>query len=450
MIMERGKRARAWLLCTGVLLLSVFVAVVFVGHLPPSQARTPLVAGVDKMTSLEEEAAGPTAVRSGELLTFTASYTAFLPAVFHDFTYAYLTVAKSAFPTTVSTEPGQVVTYTVTIKNEGDSTATLKTVHDTLPPGFTFDKMTTGSDVGDLPDKTTGTITWSGSWDMPPGAQKRLIYRVFPSQTPGTYTNAVNVTAQDANLPQQPASAAVTVQAPFLLQENFNAGIARWTPFLNHHRLELGQWYWGQGDGTIGSGALTHDCCSGPTGKVASDAVMMYLQPGAQDWTNYRVEANMLLRGGVDNQGNPEPKTGDPIGFWIRGHYQDSPYESQWISGYYVIIVGRSTSATHFVRIAKMQQPGDCDACLKPERMYNFDNPLWKARSVDLPGPFEHYRWYNLAVEVRGANIKVYLDGQLVLDWTDPTLPYLSGTIGFKVHETQTASFDDVVVTPLP
>ena len=97
-----------------------------------------------------------------------------------------------------------------------------------------------------------------------------------------------------------------------------------------------------------------------------------------------------------------------------------------------------------------MQEPGDCDACLKPYRMYNFNNPLVKVRSADLPGGFEHYRWYTLAVEVRDANIKVYVDNALVLDWTDPTLPYLSGTVGFKVHETQTASFDDVRVTPLP
>ncbi|MEJ2207777.1 MAG: hypothetical protein P8129_01915 [Anaerolineae bacterium] len=81
--------------------------------------------------------------------------------------------------------------------------------------------------------------------------------------------------------------------------------------------------------------------------------------------------------------------------------------------------------------------------------MYNFDNPMVKARSEDLPGPFEHYRWYSLAVEVRGANIKVFLEGVLVLDWTDPVLPYLSGTVGFKVHETKTATFDDVIVTPL-
>jgi hypothetical protein len=82
--------------------------------------------------------------------------------------------------------------------------------------------------------------------------------------------------------------------------------------------------------------------------------------------------------------------------------------------------------------------------------MYNFDNAIPKARSVDLPGAFAHNRWYKLAVEVRGANIKVYLDDQLVVEWTDLTLPYLSGTVGFAVFRSQTASFDDVIVRALP
>jgi len=87
---------------------------------------------------------------------------------------------------------------------------------------------------------------------------------------------------------------------------------------------------------------MTHNCCSGPTGKVAAEALIMYLQFGAQEWTNYRVETKMLLRGGVDTRGNPDPDGGDPIGLWIRGHYQDSDLESQWVSGYYVTLVGRA------------------------------------------------------------------------------------------------------------
>jgi uncharacterized repeat protein (TIGR01451 family) len=441
MIVEKGKKFRAWLFWSGVIPVCIFVAVLFAVHLPLSQALAPSTAGSDLSAGLWQESTG---VSSGESVTQTI----FLPLIYSNFTFAHLSLVKSAFPASVIVGSGQVVTYTVTIVNEGDTTGKLLAVNDALPAGFTFLEMAPGSDVIALPVGVAGTISWSGPWTMAPGQQLRLVYRVTPSETPGQYINSVSITAQDATLPLQPASVEIVVQPPVLLQEAFDNGIDLWTPFLNHHRLEPGQWYWGAGDGYRASGALTHDCCTGE--KVASDAVMMYLQPGAEDWTNYRVETRMLLRGGVDNRGNPEPNTGDPIGLWIRGHYQDSPYESQWISGYYVVLVGRAGSVSHFVRIAKIQEPGDCDACDKPERMYNFDNPIAKIRSEDLPGPFEHFRWYKLAVEVRDANIKVYLDDALVLDWTDPTLPYLSGTVGFKVHETQTASFDDMIVTPLP
>jgi hypothetical protein len=340
-----------------------------------------------------------------------------------------------------------VVTYTVTIRNEGDTTGSLSTVSDLLPTGFSYQAMAPGSDLG-APAVSDQALTWSPAIPLAPGDQKRVIYRVSPSQSDGQHTNRVSITAQAARVPEEPAEATVTVQKTTLLQDDFDGGIGQWTAFLNHHRLEPGQWTWGGSDGRGASGALTHDCCVGD--KVASDALMMYLGPGSENWTNYRVETWMLLTGGVDNQGNPEPNSGDPIGLWVRGHYQDSTDESQWVSGYYVVLVGKSDSATHLVRIAKMQQPGDCDACLKPYRMYNFDNPIVKAQSVDLPGPFAHQQWYKLAVEVHDATIRVYLDGQPVLTWTDPLLPYLSGTVGFKVHETRTASFDDILVTPLP
>jgi len=443
MITER-RESKAWLFWTALLLLSVFVAVAFVSRLEPSQALTsPLAKG---------HAAAPLGAGIEGKITYTDVITSYsyLPAVFNDFAYAHLTLSKTAFPATFLAAAGKVVTYTVTIKNEGDTAGTLLTVSDTLPAGFSFLSMAPGSDPSSAPAVNGSQLTWSGSWAMAPGQQRQLIYRVTASQTPGEYTNRVTCTAANAQVPAQPAQATVTVQPAILMQEDFNLGISRWTPFLNYHRLEEGQWYWGQNDGVGGSGALSFDSTAGPTGKVAGDGLMMYLQPGAQEWTNYRVEIKFYNTGGVTNQGVPEPNSGDPLGLWIHGHYQDSEDESAWVSGYYVVVVGKSTSANHFVRIAKMQEPGDCDACLKPYRMYNFNNPLMKIESDLIPGPLEHYRWYNLAVEVRGANIKVYLENQLVLEWTDPILPYLSGTVGFKTHEAQINSFDDVLVTPLP
>jgi hypothetical protein len=309
--------------------------------------------------------------------------------------------------------------------------------------------MAPGSDVAADPTGTTGLIRWAGPFNIAGGGQLRLIYKVRANETPGQYTNLANVEALVGGPPAGPASAVVTVRPSILLEEHFDDGISRWTEFLNHPRLAAGQWYWGSTDGVGGSGAAVQDALAVP-GKVAADGLLMYLGEGAQEWTNYRVEMKMMLTGGVDGSGNFLPETGDPIGFWVRGHYQDSEYEAQWVSGYYVVLVGASNRQVHHVRIAKMQQPGDCDACLKPYRMYNFDNPMQKAQSENLAGPFEHYRWYHLAVEVRDANIKVFVDNQMVLEWTDPLLPFLSGTIGFKTHETKDAIFDDVIVTPLP
>lgn len=426
----------------GVLGLAALVAVAWAGHSPPSQAASP--SGAVAARAQVDEAASPGEMQASEPVT----YTVFLPSLLNGFEAAWLEVTKTVSPTTLVVNGAEVVTYTVTITNSGGSTGTLLSVVDTLPPGFIFSEMADGSHVTARPEGTTGPITWSGSWSLAPDQVLRLIYRVIPSQVPGWYTNEVSVTAAAARVPQEPAEATLQILPAVLMEEGFESGIGRWTPFLNHRRLEPGQWYHGPGDGYLGSGGLTHDCCTGT--KVASDALMMYLQPGAEDWTNYRVETKLYLTGGVTKDGDPEPNSGDPIGLWIRGHYQDSEYESQWVSGYYVVLVGKSDSDSHFVRLAKMQQPGDCEACLKPYRMYNFDNPMFKARSADLPGPFEHHRWYTLAVEVRGANIQVSLDGQPVLDWTDPLLPYLSGTVGLKVHETKTATFDDIIVTPLP
>ena len=434
---NRLRGSGLWLFGLGVLLLAAVLAVAWQGDAPPSQAAPP-AAGLP----VEER------VPAGRLLAAEpVTYTTFLPSILSSFEPAWLGVEKMVFPASFVVNQAELVTYTVTISNGGDTTGSLLSIVDTLPAGFTFDTMAPGSDIAAPPLGTTGPITWFGPWTMEPGQEKTLIYRVIPAALAGQYVNEVSVTAQAAHVPAEPARATVEIRPAILMSDSFNAGIAGWTAFLNHHRLEPGQWYFGPGDGYQGTGGLTHDCCTGT--KVASDALMMYLQPGAQDWTDYRVETKLYLTGGVANDGTLEPNSGDPIGLWIRGHYQDSELESQWVSGYYVVIVGKATSETHFVRIAKMQQPGDCEACLKDYRMYNFDNPMFKARSADLPGPFEHYRWYTLAVEVEGADFRVYLDGQLVLTWTDPLLPFLSGTVGFKVHETKTASFDDIIVTPL-
>jgi hypothetical protein len=285
---------------------------------------------------------------------------------------------------------------------------------------------------------------------MAPDQQRRLIYRVTPSQTEGQYTNAVNVTAQQAFVPVQPAVATVTVEKGILLEDHFENGMDRWTRFTNYWRVkDPNQWYGEMGDGVNDSGAATHDCYVGT--QVADDALLMYLGEGAEQWTDYRVETKMLLRGGCDEEGGLLPGGGYPIGLWVRGQYEPSDTRAQWVTGYYVVVGGGYGGKHHYVRLSQIQTATDCreQACENPENLYNFNNTYLLTETTGLEGEFSRWVWHTLVVEVRGARIQVWLDGEAVIDYTDDKEPFLTGTVGFKTFKSQTASFDDIIVTPL-
>ncbi len=241
---------------------------------------------------------------------------------------------------------------------------------------------------------------------------------------------------------QTPDSIQIKDQAPaeqsVLLAEDFDDGISRWTKFLNYWRLTEAQWYWGQNDGIGGSGAADHACCADPAHE-AEDAVLMYLGEGAESWTDYRIEAKLNLHQGLG-----------PVGLWVRGQYEPSDIRCQWMTGYYVVVGGRATADYHTVKISQMQTATDCwsAACDNPENLYCFNNPHEMA-SVQMPGPLTREAWHTLMVEVRGANIKVWFDGEPSLDFSDPKEPFLIGTVGLKSYKADWISYDDIVVTPL-
>lgn len=113
-----------------------------------------------------------------------------------------LTITKTAKPTT--TNPGKVVTYTVTVTNTGDADATDVVLTDTLPTGFTF------------VDNGTNAHTWViGA--LAANHQRVINYMVLVGTTvkAGTYTNVAVVTA--ANLDPQQASADVKIVVPAVL-----------------------------------------------------------------------------------------------------------------------------------------------------------------------------------------------------------------------------------------
>jgi hypothetical protein len=165
----------------------------------------------------------------------------------------------------------------------------------------------------------------------------------------------------------------------------------------------------------------------------------MYLGEGAEEWTDYRVEAQINLRGG-----------GSPLGIWVRGQYEESDTRGQWMTGYYIVMGGRGDGATHFVRLMQLQTLTDCwgNACNNPQNLYHFSNPHQLAEAK-VPGPFTRNKWWNLAVEVEGNNIRVELEGEEVINYVDEKEPFMTGTVGFKTYKAEPASFDNVLVTPL-
>jgi len=463
----------------------------------------------------------------------------YLPGVFNDFRYAWLPVEKSVSPRAIVAGTDAEVAYTVSIVNEGDTTGTLETIVDKLPAGMTFLTMEPDSDVAASPSGTTGTITWSGGWSMPPGERLDVKYRVRANVPAGQHVNEVTIKASAAQVPNEPAVATVQAEVPIaglvasndgptpkgkpttltasvsagsnveyswdlgdettatgssvshvypeikdyvatvtarngvseasatttvtvepavLLEEHFDdgsVGIGRWTKFMNYWRLEEGQWYWSATDGVGGSGAATQDCYLGGK-KMAEDALLMYLAPDAEDWTDYRVETDLLLRGGADEMEDGTvyhvDEGGYPIGLWVRGHYQDVGKEDTagWVTGYYIIVGGNPTRNSMFIRLAQLQTLTDCwgNACNNPGNLYDFNNPF-TIEEIKLEKTFARHTWYNLAVELRGNNIKIFFEDELVYEWNDPKEPFLTGTVGVKTFKSETASFDNLIVTPL-
>ena len=60
-------------------------------------------------------------------------------------------------------------------------------------------------------------------------------------------------------------------------------------------------------------------------------------------------------------------------------------------------------------------------------------------------GTFRAGETYHLKAECEGARIRVYVNGELYLDYTDPE-PYTQGMVGLRTH-TCSAAFDDLTVT---
>ena len=286
-------------------------------------------------------------------------------------------------------------------------------------------------------DVTAGTnVIYDWQFGDGESGTGRVVEHVYPAE--GDYT--ATVTARNG-ISQQTTTTDVEIGPAVLLDEDFNDGWSRWTEFLNLYRLEPGQWYWDSNDGYNGTGAVTQEN-DAVDGKTAEDALLMYLQPGAEDWTNYRMEAKIIIR--CDDH---------PQGLWVRGQYEDvgSADPGGWVTGYYIMIGGSPNKDNHFVSLKQMQTVDDCwdAACNNPENLYDFNNPH-ELTITKKTGTLERWTWHTVVVEVRGYNIQVWLNGVQYINYDDTKEPFLTGTVGLKTFNADTVSFDDILVTPLP
>jgi hypothetical protein len=182
---------------------------------------------------------------------------------------------------------------------------------------------------------------------------------------------------------------------------------------------------------------MAHNCCR--SGDEADDALMMYSGDGAEGWTDYRVEVDLLV---------PTDKKGQWQGLWLRGQYEERGRRdtAQWVTGYFVML-GRQRA----VKLLQLQTAEDCDeeTCSTPQWLYAFNNPY--TLREERPEALQLARgvWHKLAVEVQGNRIKIWVDGLFAFEYVDDKSPFLQGTVGFITYRAEPVLFDNLIVTPL-
>jgi uncharacterized repeat protein (TIGR01451 family) len=119
-----------------------------------------------------------------------------------------LFVTKTADASNV--DPGASDGYTVTVNNPG-ADATINSITDTLPAGFTYTAgSSTGATTAD-PTIAGQVLTWPGPFAIAAGGSLTLHFGVTVSSTSGTYTNEVSADAGAAGIADSGPTAPVTI-----------------------------------------------------------------------------------------------------------------------------------------------------------------------------------------------------------------------------------------------
>jgi len=107
--------------------------------------------------------------------------------------------------------PGAGDGYTITVSNPNGTAATLNSITDTLPAGFTYVSGSTTGITTANPAVSTQTLTWSGPFTVPASGNATLHFNVTVSTVAGAYLN--NAGGDAGNVPVAPSgpTAQITV-----------------------------------------------------------------------------------------------------------------------------------------------------------------------------------------------------------------------------------------------
>ena len=144
---------------------------------------------------------------------------------------------------------------------------------------------------------------------------------------------------------------------------------------------------------------------------------------GDKNWGDYTVEIDVTPTNGINcglivrttNPGVPTFQLNTPTD-------NDTLAGTDWFMGYFVGITGDA-------------------GLIIGKHSYSYQ----QVAGVKLS--FSQNATYRMKVVCEGANIKVYLDGTLYLDYTDSD-PFLQGMVGMRTHRCA-AVFDNFAVTPI-
>jgi uncharacterized repeat protein (TIGR01451 family) len=125
---------------------------------------------------------------------------------------AALTVSKTADAGTA--DAGTQDGYTITVHNPGGSAASLDSISDVLPAGFSYVQgSTTGASTAD-PTVNGQTLRWTGELVVPAGGNLTLHFGVQVSATPGDYFDNASVEVTGGGTAATGDTARVTVTQP--------------------------------------------------------------------------------------------------------------------------------------------------------------------------------------------------------------------------------------------